>query len=177
MDWETLAVAGGIFGLRVLGNMITTVRLVLIVRGRRNLSAVLAAVESLIFAVTLGSVVQNLNNAWNLAAYSLGFAVGGYLGMALESRLILRYVAVRVISQHSSHAIAEAVREAGFGATESWGEGAGGQVGSVDIVVVHREVNQVIRVVQEVDPKAFIMLEELRGISQGYFRRLMRIQR
>lgn len=176
MDWELIATAAGIFGLRVVGNMLTTLRLVLILRARRLLSAILAIFESLIFAVALGSVVQNLNNGWNLAAYSLGFAVGGYLGMALESRLILRYVAINVISPHRAHDIAEAVRDAGFGATESWGQGATGEVGSVQIVVVHREVKQVVKLVQKVDDNAFVTFEELRGISRGYFRRFMRIQ-
>lgn len=177
MDPDTLLSAGGIFLLRVVGNMITTVRLVLIVRGQKLPSAGLAVIETLIFAVALGSVVSNLNNIWNLGAYSVGFAVGGYLGMTLEQRLIQRFVSVHVISPHHSHDIAVAIRQAGFGATESYGQGAEGQVGAVTAVAKHRDVSRVVRVVQTVDPKAFVMLEELRGISQGYFRRLNRHER
>lgn len=177
MDFEALAFAVAIFGLRVIGNMITTVRLVMLVRGQRLITTLLAALESLIFALALGSVVSNLGNVLNLAAYSGGYAIGGYLGMELEHRLVKRYIAIRVISPLLSHEIAEAVRAAGYGATESFGQGAEGRVGSITIVVVHLEVRQVTKIVHEVDPNAFIYLEELRGISHGHFRRLMRQER
>ena len=174
MDLDALALAGSIFILRVVGNMIITVRLVMLLRGRRLITAVLAALESLIFALALGSVVQNLDNILNLTAYCIGFAVGGYLGIELERRLVKRYVAVRVISPQNAHTIAEAVRESGFGATESWGQGATGLVGSVTIVIEHKEMRDVIKTISRVDEDAFITIEELRGISHGYFRRLIR---
>lgn len=177
MDWETVAFAGGIFALRVIGNMIVTLRLVMLMRGHRLITTVLAAVESLIFALTLGSVVTNLSNVLNLAAYSGGFAIGALAGMELERRIVRRYIAIRVVSPLKGHDVAQAVRAAGYGATEGWGQGAEGTVGSVTIVVGHMEVKQVTKIVQEVDPKAFVYLEELRGISHGHFRRLMRQER
>ena len=106
MDVELLLTAGGIFALRVVGNIFTTIRLVVIVRGQKMLGAVMAVCESLIFAVALGTVVTNLDNVVNLGAYSVGYAVGGYLGVVLEQRMIQRYVAVLVISPKRSHSIA-----------------------------------------------------------------------
>ncbi len=177
MDFEVILMAGGIFVLRVLGNMSTTVRLVMIVRGSKLFSSLLGILESLIFAVALGSVVSNLDNVWNLAAYSLGYAVGGYLGMTLEERLVQRFISIQAVSMRRAHNIALAIREAGFGATESWGEGAEGHHGMVTIVVVHRFVQSVVKIIEEVDPKAFITTSELRGIAHGYFRRMLRPER
>lgn len=177
MDADVLLAAGGIFLLRVIGNMITTIRLVLIVRGKKLSSSLLSIFETLIFAVSLGSVVSHLGNLWNLAAYCTGFAVGGYLGLELEQRLIQRFISIQVISPRYAHDIARAIRAAGYGATESWGQGAEGQVGSVTTVVGHQEVNAVIKIVRDVDPQAFMMTEELRAISQGYFRRMVRPER
>lgn len=177
MDFQAIGTAGLIFGLRVLGNMVITLRVVMLMRGNRLFVAGLAAVESLIFALALGTVVSDLHNVVNLTAYCTGFATGGYLGMELERHLIQRFVAVHVVSPRKSHAIAVAIREAGYGATESWGQGAGGQVGIVQAVVGHQHVREVIAIVDRVDGNAFITLEELRGISHGYFRRLMRQER
>jgi uncharacterized protein YebE (UPF0316 family) len=170
MEYEIILEAGGIFLLRVIGNMITTVRLVTLVRGQKLLSTFLAIFEALIFALAIGSVVNNLGNIWNLSAYCLGYAAGGYLGLVLEHRLIQRFVSIQVISAGRSDEIAMAVRRAGYGATETWGEGAQGKRGMVTIVVGHREVDHVTKIVQKADPDAFVMLEELRGISRGYFR-------
>jgi uncharacterized protein YebE (UPF0316 family) len=175
---EIVLEAGGIFLLRVIGNMFTTVRLVAIVRGQKLFGAFLAAFESLIFAIALGSVVTNLDNLWNLAAYCIGYAVGGYLGLLLEQRVIQRFVSVHIISPLRAHDIAVAVREAGFGATESWGQGADwAGIGAVTAVVGHQEVRYLTQVVHEVDPEAFVTMEELRAIEHGYFRRLMRHER
>jgi len=177
VDTDVLIGAGAIFVLRVVGNMLTTVRLVLMVRGQKLSSSLLSILETLIFAVAFGKVVSNLNDIWNLAAYSVGFAVGGYLGLSLEQRLIQRFVRVHIISPTQAHAIAVAIREAGYGATETWGQGAQGLVGSVTAVVGHQEVSDLVRIVHQVDPDAFVVVDELRGISHGYFRRLARHER
>lgn len=177
MDLEVLMMAGGIFVLRVIGNMVTTLRTVMLVRGQKIGSSALAILESLIFAVALGSVVSNLGNIANLTAYVTGYAIGGYLGLVVEERMIQKFVAIQVVSPRHAHDIAQAIRDAGFGATESWGMGGGGQVGSVTAVVGHHQVKDVVKIVQNADPAAFMMMEELRGISQGYFRRLLRPER
>lgn len=177
LDTDVLLTATAIFFLRVLGNMLTTFRLVLIVRGQKISSTILAALEALIFALALGSVVSDLSNVWNLLAYCVGFAIGGYLGLVLEQRFITRYVAVQVISPIYSHEIALAIREVGYGATEGWGQGASGTVGSVTAVVMHRQVDHLLTVVHKVDPDAFVTMEELRGISRGHMRRLARPER
>lgn len=177
MDTEVLISAGAIFGLRVIGNMLTTVRLVLMVRGQKLSSSLISILETLIFAVAFGQVVSNLDDLWNLAGYSVGFAVGGYLGLSLEQRLVQRYSRVHIISPTLAHEIAVAVREGGYGATETWGQGAQGQVGSVTVVVGHQQVSDVVRLVHRVDPTAFVVVDELRGISHGYFQRLARPER
>jgi uncharacterized protein YebE (UPF0316 family) len=177
VDLEVLTLAGGIFVLRVIGNMLTTLRTVMLVRGQKIRSSILAIFESLVFAVALGSVVANLGNIANLTAYVMGYAIGGYLGLVVEDRLIQKFVAIHIISPHHAHDIAQAIRDAGYGATENWGMGASGQVGSVTTVVVHMQVKEISGIVQTIDPDAFIMMEELRGISRGHFRRQLRPER
>ena len=174
MEWEVVGGALLIFTLRVIGNMMTTFRLVLMVRGEKIWSSVLAMIEAFIFAVTLGSVVANLSDVWNMTAYCGGFAAGGYLGLILEDRLVQRFVSVQLISKEHAHELADCLRNAGFGATESIAYGAQGEVGMVTCAVPHREVKQVVAVAEAVDPDVFVMMDDLRGISHGYFRRLAR---
>ncbi len=170
MDFDTVLIAGGIFALRVVGNMMTTIRMVMIVRGMKLATSIFAMIEALLFAIALGSVVSNLNDLPNLIAYCSGFAVGGYLGLSLEQRLIQRFVAIQIISPDKAHQIAVAIREAGYGATETWGQGAEGQVGTVTTVVGHQQVKHVVKVMKQIDPDALTMLEELRSVSRGYIR-------
>lgn len=168
LDAQILLGALGIFLLRIIGVSVSTVRVLITVQGRRFVSSVLGFFEALVFAVALGSVVSQLDNLWNLMAYCLGFAVGTYVGMWIEQKFIVNYVTINVISAHQAHEIAAYVRKAGFGATEAWGQGAEGIVGSVRIVVQRRDVQRVVNCVNEIDADAFVTMDETRSVRHGW---------
>lgn len=167
---DGILLALGIFALRVLNNAMGTVRIVIITRQQRFLAAVLAFIEALIFAVVIANVVKDLSNILNLMAYCGGFAVGSYVGMAIEARFITSYVTATVISGTKGHEIALALREAGFGVTETFGEGRDGTVTLLRCVLIRREVGDMMNAVREVEPEAFISVEEARAIQHGWVR-------
>jgi uncharacterized protein YebE (UPF0316 family) len=157
-----------IFAARVLSIAISTVRTVLMTRGNKILSSVLGFFEALLFALTIAQVVQNLDNTWNLMAYSAGFAGGVLLGLALEERLAMGYATVNIVSTHKAREVAEEVRKEGFGATEIWGQGSEGEVGLVRTVVPRRQVRRVSDLVNDVDPSSFITIEDTLAVRRGY---------
>lgn len=165
---DALGVALGIFGLRVLGNAVTTVRLVMLAREKTNLVLILSFIESMIFAVALGAVVQNLNSIPNLVAYSGGFAVGSSVGIWLERRLTLGYVRVSIITRNSGKDVAKAIREAGFGATLLDAHGAESDVYVVETVLERRNVSPCVSAIQKADPHAFITMHALQSTYKGY---------
>lgn len=167
---EIIYVALFILLLRIIGSAVTTIRTLLLVRGRRWVSAGLAFVEALIFALTIGAVVQNLSNVWNLSAYCLGFAAGQFAGMWLEERLALGFANVRIVSRARSRALARAIREAGFGATEDHAEGRQGTVGVVTVTLRRKEVAAINQIIETVDSNAFVTIEEARSLRRGYMR-------
>lgn len=157
-----------IFVARVLSIAISTVRTVMMTRGRKLSSTILGFFEALLFALTIGQVVQNLGNPWNLVGYSAGFAGGVLLGLAIEERLAMGYATVNIVSSRKAHEVAEAVRKEGFGATESWGQGSEGEVGLVRTVVTRRQVRRVSDLVNDVDPSSFITIEDTLAVRRGY---------
>lgn len=159
-----------IFVLRVIGVTLATVRVLIMTRGKKLLAASIGFFEVLVYALAIGYVVQNLSNVWNLLGYSLGFAVGTLVGMWLEERMALGYASVRIVSKYKGHAVADAIRDAGYGATLEWGQGRNGAVGLVVVTVRRKEVDTVCALADEVDPSAFVTVEEPRTIRQGYMR-------
>ena len=140
LSLDALLLAAIIFGLRVFNNAIGTVRVVLITRDMRLWAAVLAFIEALTFAVVISSVVKDLNNFLNLTAYCLGFSIGGYVGMAIEARFITSYVTANVITKEKGREIAIALREHGYGVTETVGSGRDGEVQMLRSVIARREI-------------------------------------
>lgn len=165
---ETIGIAFAIFTLRVVGNWITTVRLIFLNRGKIFIVSVLGFFEALTFAIAIGSVVTNLGSILNLMMYCLGYAAGGHLAMIFEKRLLQGFVLLRAISKPHGREIAQAVRVAGLGATEITGQGAQGEVVIVESIVDRRNISQWTTIVQKVDPKAFITNQPLNSRLHGY---------
>jgi len=173
---ETLALATLIFGLRVLNNSISTIRLITLARQQRFITAFLGFFEALIFAVTVAWVVTDLTNLLNMFAYCFGFSVGGFVGMWLESRLITSYSIVNIFANQKGHEIAQALRSHGFGVTETLGEGLKGEVTMLRSVVTRRDLARVMDIVQNAQPDAFVAVEEARTVARGYISGIRRLR-
>jgi len=167
---QILASATLIFILRVLGVTLSTIRVLLMMRGMKLISAGLGFFEVLVYALAIGRVVQDLNNIPNLVGYCLGFSVGTLLGMWLEERMAIGFATVRVISPGQGHMVAEAIRGAGYGATEGRARGKDGIVNTVKTTVRRRDVDGVCEIVHQIAPDAFITIEETRKVERGYLR-------
>ena len=119
--------AVGIFFLRLFDTSLGTLRLVMVVRGRKGLAGALGFLQALVFVTALTGVLQNLDNIFNILGYAGGFAAGIMLGMAIEERLAIGFGHVRIISAGQGAAVAAALRAGGYGATELIGRGPGGE--------------------------------------------------
>ncbi len=160
-----------VFVLRVMNNAIGTVRVIAMNDDRRALGFGLASLESLLFAYTAGIVLTDLDNLPNLAAYVLGFAVGGYVGLLIERRFLHIYNVVEVTAEDDiAHEIATHLRYHGHGVTEMSGEGAMGHVMQLRIVAHHTDIRDVLERVREIKPDAFVTVEESRMIRGGWIR-------
>lgn len=170
MDADVVLGALLIFSLRVLGISISTVRVLLMTRGTKLASAVLGFFEVLVYAVAIGKVVQDLSNLPYLFSYCFGFSVGTLLGMWIEERMAIGYATIHVISHDHGHEIAKALREAGYGATESRAHGKDGYVAAVQTVVRRRDIVDASAVIGQTAPDAFVTIEETRRVEHGYLR-------
>ncbi len=167
---EVLWAVALIFVLRVVGVTLATIRVLIMTRGSKVAAASIGFFEVLVYALAIGQVVNNLSNLWNLVGYSLGFSTGTLVGMWLEERMALGYASVRIVTKYKGHAVADAIRDAGYGATVEWGQGREGTVGVVVAAVRRREVDAVCALADRVDPSAFVTVEETRTIRRGYMR-------
>ncbi|CAG1006809.1 hypothetical protein ANRL2_04641 [Anaerolineae bacterium] len=176
MPADPVLTAALIFFLRVVNSGIGTVRLIMLARQRRALTVVLGFFEALTFAITVAGVVTDLSNVPNMLAYCFGFAAGAYLGMTIEARFITSYMIVNVVSASYGHDIALALRNGGYGVTETVGEGLNGKVTMLRSIVNRRDVPGVVSIVTKHHPEAFVSVEEARTVQHGWLRRSVRNQ-
>lgn len=161
--------AGIIFALRVVNLAIATLRLRMMARGKKLLVFVFGAVESLIYIYTLGSVFQDLDNIVTTGTYALGFAVGNIVGMALDERMAVGHIHLRVISPNRGALLAETLREQGHAVTEFSGRGRDGTVTMLSVSVRRKNAKKVRTLVEELDENAFITAEDMTPVRRGYW--------
>lgn len=166
---EALLLAGGIFLLRVINQSLDTLRVLMMLRGRKLASWILGFAETTIFVIALTSVITGLNNVLNIIAYSAGFATGNTLGMWVEDRLAIGHVNLRIISSKRGSAMAEKLRKDGFAVTEIPARGKNGTVTLLNLSIRRKEIDKVRAIAQKVDPSAFITGEEMRPLLHGFW--------
>lgn len=164
------AALGGllIFVLRLTDVTLGTLRILMTVRGRKPLAALIGFVEVTIFVVAISQVVRNATNIWSVLGYSSGFAAGTLVGMTIEERLALGFTVVRIISTDIKNQTAGALRALGYGVTEMTGQGLRGAVEILEVVVQRHELPVVLQTIDGVDSKAFVTVEETRRVYRGY---------
>ena len=165
---EVIGFALLIFLLRVFNYAISTIRTVFIARGMRMGAAVIAFFEALIFAVVIAKVVSDLSDTIVLMSYCLGAAVGSYVGMVIEARFVVSFSNVTIIARNQGKEIAEKLRAAQFGCTLTKGEGRDGEVSILHSSLISRQVPQLIEIVQEVNPDAFIDISSVSTLHRGW---------
>lgn len=162
--------AGVIFALRVADMTLDTLRVLVVMRGRKGIAWVLGFFQALIFVIAIGSVLKDLNNPLNILGYAAGFATGNVIGMLIEEKLAIGHVQLSIVSPRRGAAIAERLRAEGYAITEIPARGKDGMVTLLSCSVLRKNVDKVHRLVNEVDENAFITSEDVRPVRRGFWR-------
>lgn len=159
-----------IFFLRVSDMSLDTIRVLFVFRGRRGLAWVLGFFQSLLFVIAITSVLANMDNFLNIIAYAAGFATGNVVGMTIENRLAVGHINMTIFSPMAGPRIADALRNAGFAATEVSGRGRNGMVSVLHVAVLRKRVDEVEKIVLDKDKDAFVTAQDVRPIRRGFWR-------
>ena len=146
-----------------------TIRIIFVARGRKYLAPLLGFVEVFIWITIVSQIVGGAQSIVAYLAYAAGFAVGNYVGMIVEERLAIGTLVIRVILPTNGAELVKRLRMEGYGATYTDGHGASGPVMLIYTVVMRTQLSHVVDLIQDVHPKAFFTVEELRSAEQGIF--------
>lgn len=157
-----------IFSLRILDVSMSTVRIVLAVRGHKKITPIIGFFEVLVWVFAAGSAIRFLDSPLHLLGYAAGFAAGTVVGLMIEEKLAIGHATIRIVARHAGVELADALRTLGFGVTEFAGQGRDGPVEVVYTVCRRRDIEKVMDEVEIWDPQAFITVEQPRDIRWGW---------
>ncbi|MBO1001170.1 DUF2179 domain-containing protein [Pseudogracilibacillus auburnensis] len=147
----------------------STIRMILTLKGRRYLAAVVSTAEVVVYILGLSIVLDNLDGIQNIIAYAVGFALGIITGSIIEERLALGYITVNVISSNPTLNFTERLREEGFGVTSWTSSGMDGDRLSMQILTPRKQEVRLYQIITEIDPRAFMVAYEPKHIQGGFW--------
>ncbi|HJR64550.1 MAG TPA: DUF5698 domain-containing protein [Gemmatimonadaceae bacterium] len=156
-----------IFGLRIVDVSLDTLRVLLAVRGRGGVAGILGFFQALIWIVAVGNAIAHLDSWLHILGYAAGFGTGTLVGISIEHALAYGLSTVRIVSQHGGVEIAQALRDRGYGVTEMTGFGRDGKVEIVNSVVQRQHLEEIMTIVDQWDPDAFVTAEEPKILRGG----------
>ena len=145
--------------MRICDVTLDTIRLILVVQGRKYLAGLVGFFEVLIWVFAIRYVMQHMNVLLNLFGYATGFGLGNIIGITIEQKIGLGFVQLNVISRHFTDKIADALRKSKFGVTILPGEGGTGGVSVMIVILARKHQGQVIELIESIDNEAFITVQ------------------
>lgn len=158
-----------IFVINFVYITLNTIRFMLTMKGFRNLAPIISVVEITVYVVGLSLVLNRLDNVLNIIAYALGYGVGVRVGIFIEDKLALGYIMATVILPDTDGKLPTLLRSSGFGVTQSEAQGLEGQRLVLDILTPRNQERRLYAIVNEAEPKAFIITYEPKYISGGFW--------
>jgi uncharacterized protein YebE (UPF0316 family) len=160
-----------IFLMRIVDVSLGTIRLIMVVRGRKIEAWILAFFNAIVFVLVIQRVLSNIDNWINILGYATGFATGMVVGMWIEGKIAVGHTHLRIISSRRGAELAQKLRAEGYAVTEIDAQGLQGTVSLLNCDVRRRRAVEVQALVARVDPSAFVTAERVRSIQRGFWRR------
>jgi len=158
-----------VFAARVVDVSLGTLRMLFVSRGLKVLAPVVGFFEVLIWITVVSQVVRSLDNWLWFIAYAEGFGLGTYVGLAIEQRLLLGTIIVRVITQQEGNDLASELRGHRYGVTCIDAQGLAGPVKIIFSVIARRDLPRFLKIVKTFNPQAFYTVEDVRAVSRKAF--------
>jgi uncharacterized protein YebE (UPF0316 family) len=110
-------------------------------------------------------------NISHFLASAFGYAMGTYIGLVIEGKLINGMVILRIVTtEDSTHEIVSFMQSENYGITPLDATGSRGNVKMILSLVNRIDVPRTTAHLQSINPLAFFSIEDVRYVNEGVFR-------
>ena len=162
--WIILPIS--IFFARVCDVSLGTIRIIFVSKGIKYLAPIVGFFEILIWLMAISQIMQNLTNVYYYIFYAGGFAMGNLVGIIIEEKLSIGTVGIRIITRQDAVELVNALKNSKYGITVVDAEGTKGKVKIIYTVINRQNIQKVINIVKQYNPKAFYNIEDIRYVSE-----------
>ena len=146
---------------RITDVTLDTLRTAAIVQGRRLFAAVLGFFEALIYVCVVAKVLLNMDYPVYALAYGLGFALGTYLGIAIEQRLAFGQQLAALFTRKGAE-LADGLGAAGYRLAQVQAHIREGEVSILYVEVPRKQARKLVHDASAIDDACFCVVNDVR---------------
>jgi len=171
MDTELLTLCLIIFFVRIFDVCLGTVRMIMVVRGKTLLGAIIGFVEVAIwFIVIKDALTSDHDSLWIAFAFAGGFSIGTYIGGAIAKRIVKGKLNIQIIIEKEKKGLVRVLRDLGYAVSVVDAKGYEYSDKLLLILGINsNKLEELEAAVKEYDETAFMVVNEVKQIENGYF--------
>ncbi|MFP3919722.1 DUF2179 domain-containing protein [Lysinibacillus telephonicus] len=145
-----------------------TLRTIFLVKNLTVFAAIFGILEMLIYVFGLSLVFNGDQSLLAMVVYAVGFGIGMFLGTKIENKLAIGYVYVTINTQNKNQELIDTLRTQGFAITTYVGEGRDSDRYKYEILAKRNREQELFKLVESIEPKAFIISYEPKSFKGGF---------
>jgi uncharacterized protein YebE (UPF0316 family) len=158
-----------IFISRILDVTLGTIRIIFISKGFKYFAPIIGFIEIMIWLLALRQLFQNFTNITYYLAYAGGFAMGTFIGICVDNKLLMGTVIIRIITRKGAFRLVEALKLKGFRVTSTNATGAKKKVKIIYIIIDRSDLPNVVETIKKYNPRAFYTVEDVKFVSKRVY--------
>lgn len=159
-----------IFFARIVDVSISTFRTMIMVRKRSFVIPILAFFEVFVWFIAARKALNTeVNSIMIPICYSLGYATGTYIGGLLSKRFIKDINSIEVTTKRNNYKLIDKLRNEGYRVSViELKDNYKDEMDRLVIEVKSKSTDQVIKLIKNIDSKAFIVVKDTRIVHNGF---------
>lgn len=153
---------------------ILALRTISMVKKLKTLTAILGIVETLIYVFGLSIVLSGDLNLIEMIVYAVGFGLGLVVGIEVENKIAIGFTSFEVNINNKNEELINDLRQLGYGVTLYEGQGRESSRYQLDILTRRSKERELIDLIAQYEPNAFIMAFEPTHFKGGYIEAIMK---
>lgn len=162
-----------IFFARIIDVSISTFRTMIMVKKKSFITPILAFCEVFIWFIAARKALNTeINSVMIPICYSLGYATGTYLGGYLSRKFIKNVNTIEVTTRRNNKKLINCLRSRGLGISiiELKNSYDKENKDLIKIEVKSKLTSETIKLIKELDDKAFIVVRDTKVVHNGFIR-------
>ena len=162
-----------IFLVRIIDVSLGTVRTIFSVKGQSLIASLIGFIEITVwFLIVREALNTDANGLWITLSYAGGFSAGTYIGGILSNKFINGNLGVQIITEDKDNSMINALRKEGYAVSviDVKGQNNQGKY-MLFIEITNKNFDHLQKVVKQIDPKAYIVVNETKFVQNGYLKK------